>query len=537
MEELFENMDFAKQPKNTLKITLKNEDGSIAEELEITNTVCSIAASRANMWYKLMAVAGRYFGLGNPYPGDGQGLYLVVRSWNPGVTGNNYYLNDYEGYYPFYAPNDANDTTQSKSFYVYQVIDSTHLYVNNTALMTAGDTITQGANTTTITSVVDANHIQVASTGGWVGENNNSKFWTAYNYNNAISTTGTADGVYLPQSSGFTSNRGYTWTYEWGTTQGNGTLSSVAFQSGNNTPSFSQGQGAMQVAATPQFLSSNQWSYAGWKTVCASRQLYLVNRSTTTNNVVILNYTDFSLVSTETMTNPSVAGLGGQVHDIIYTPVGGGQFYAITSNTNHTFTFRTAAESANMTFGSPTTTASYSVPGWQNSGSTNIYNWTADQTYIYALVYDDANYQTAILKFDPSTNTVVSITKNPSGQGGVGGGNYVSYLFNICPVTGKLFKSASGFYVCEWPSITQPGLQRQVSTLIDGTPTYYYPTFMMEQNTDRLVFTYYDQTTASYYGAWFELTKGEFDTYAELPSVLTKTNTQSLVISYTLNFD
>ncbi|MGH7974970.1 MAG: hypothetical protein ACREBR_05565 [bacterium] len=546
MEEMFDDLSLMPQPKNTITLTLKNADGSIDKEVTVENTVCTIAASRANMWYKLTPVGGfNYEGLSNPYPGDGNGLYLTVMSYNPGVTGGNYYLNTYPGFYPFYAPNDAIDSTQSSTFYVYNVIDATHLYVLNgtaNALMQAGDTITQGVNSTTITSVVDANHIQVGSTSGWVGQLNDTRIWTAWNLNNAISTSGTADGIYLPQSSGAQRNRGFKWTYEWGTTQGNGTLSSVAFQHGNNTPSISgQGTGYIKVGVTPELNLNQFWQYAGWKTVGGARQLYFVNKAVSNNNVTIVNYSDFSLVSQETITNPTVAAFGSVNHDIIYTPVGGGNFYAIVSTAAHTFTYRKAAESGSMTFGAPVTTATFSVPGWPAGGTVNFENWTADQSFIYAMVYDNSNTQRAILKYDPSTDTVVSITKLPAGLAGAGGGIYVRYMFNICPVTGKLFLSQSGYYVCEWPDITQPGQQRQVSTLQDGNPTYYYPTFMMEQNTDRLVWTYYqfngnNSFSISQYGAWYEMTKGEFVTYAELPSTLVKGNTQSLVVSYTLNF-
>jgi len=53
-------------------------------------------------------------------------------------------------------------------FVVDNIDDSTHLAVESAYGMTAGDTIVQGTNTTTIVAVVDNNHIQVTSTAGWV---------------------------------------------------------------------------------------------------------------------------------------------------------------------------------------------------------------------------------------------------------------------------------------------------------------------------------------------------------------------------------
>jgi uncharacterized phage protein gp47/JayE len=56
-------------------------------------------------------------------------------------------------------------------FTVTTVTDAIHLVVNSTAGMTAGDTIVQGVNTTTIAvgGVVDATHLTVGSTTGWLG--------------------------------------------------------------------------------------------------------------------------------------------------------------------------------------------------------------------------------------------------------------------------------------------------------------------------------------------------------------------------------
>lgn len=54
------------------------------------------------------------------------------------------------------------------TFIVDNVVDSIHLNVENTINMSNGDTIVQGTHTTTITTVVDANHLVVGNTAGWV---------------------------------------------------------------------------------------------------------------------------------------------------------------------------------------------------------------------------------------------------------------------------------------------------------------------------------------------------------------------------------
>jgi len=65
-------------------------------------------------------------------------------------------------------PGQAGDNTQSTSFMVTAVPDMTHLTVNSTFGMMAGDSIVQGIFSTTITTVVDSTHLIVSDTTGWV---------------------------------------------------------------------------------------------------------------------------------------------------------------------------------------------------------------------------------------------------------------------------------------------------------------------------------------------------------------------------------
>jgi len=146
-------------------------------------------------------------------------------------------------------------------------------------------------------------------------------------------------------------------------------------------------------------------------------------------------------------------------------------------------------------------------------------------------------FRTRITSVDPATDTVVSIVKNPAGFGGVGGiGD--SQLFNICPLTGKLLTLQSGVYVMEWDSITQPETSNLIARWDNGVYLSDTRTFLMHQTTtptDRLVGAY-QTANSTYLGAFFEMTRGNFYTYAELPVPITKTNTQSLRVSYTLSF-
>ena len=551
MQEKFDNLEVLTQPKNTMKITLTNaETGAIDYETEIENTVGLIMTQKANMDYKGFAFGPRFNGVYNqPYPGVNN-INLQLYNWNPGISADHAYTN--LGQYTLAANYDAVDSTRNSTFHVYNVFPTYTTYSNVLYITTfnvganiimAGDTITQGANTTTVTTVIDASHIQVASISGWIGQNDVGQIGTqltAFCLTNAITTSGTQGGVYLPQLSGFQRNRGYTWTYEWGTTQGNGVISSLGFFEDGAVPiTIPNGGGMIQVAQVPEFYNGNyNWTYAGFKTSGAQKQLHFVSRETNSNNVIIINHDDFSLVSQSTLTNPTGLWSSSQ-HDILYTPVGGGQYYGIVSVSSTSITFKKCAESGSMTFGSNITKSLPVVPGWYPTGGSSqvsFYNWTADESFIYALVYDNNNYQSAILKFDPSTDTVVSITKNPAGFGGVGGVGS-NQLFNICPVTGKLMTLVSNDYVVEWDSISQPGTMNYIARWNAAFFSGGAKDFMMHQTTsptDRLVCSY--QSSDGYTGAFFEMTRGSFYTYAELLVPITKTNTQSLRVSYTLNF-
>lgn len=66
------------------------------------------------------------------------------------------------------------DTTSGASFWITSVTDSTHLVVSSTTGVTAGDSITQGVTTTTVSSVTDSTHLVVVSTTGLIVGNHNS---------------------------------------------------------------------------------------------------------------------------------------------------------------------------------------------------------------------------------------------------------------------------------------------------------------------------------------------------------------------------
>lgn len=66
-----------------------------------------------------------------------------------------------------YTGGDVTDTTRSKAFVITDVINTTTLEVDSTSGLSSGDTIIQGLNSTTITSITDLTHLVVGSTSGF----------------------------------------------------------------------------------------------------------------------------------------------------------------------------------------------------------------------------------------------------------------------------------------------------------------------------------------------------------------------------------
>ena len=75
------------------------------------------------------------------------------------------------------------DSTLYRQFVVDNIVDATHLEVENAMGLANGNIITQGLNTTTIINIIDNNHLQVASTSGWIiGYANDTSAPLPFNY-------------------------------------------------------------------------------------------------------------------------------------------------------------------------------------------------------------------------------------------------------------------------------------------------------------------------------------------------------------------
>lgn len=260
----------------------------------------------------------------------------------------------------------ARDVTAGIPFSITSVTDGTHLVVNNTTGMTAGDTISQYPTyslgnitygvSTTITTVTDGTHLVVGSTSGfnsvsttitqivsdsevavvsttnWLASDEGDHV-TAYNYQNAQAITSDArTGVYLPNfpGAGFQRDRSYQLVYEWGTSQGNGTVAAISFNEGY-IPTVVNGDGThLLVARVPEMANVlNYFQYMGSKTVSGRYQLYFVSQSgglgTTLNNLAVNNYDDYSLVQQKSLSRGGTTFVFGSnsMKDMVYTSADG----------------------------------------------------------------------------------------------------------------------------------------------------------------------------------------------------------------------
>lgn len=86
--------------------------------------------------------------------------------------------------------------THGLTFIVNDVVNATHLIVQDTTGMTGGDTIVQGANTTTITTVTDGTHLVVGNTTSWAnGAASDTSVSVEFNYTITASNSPTSYGA------------------------------------------------------------------------------------------------------------------------------------------------------------------------------------------------------------------------------------------------------------------------------------------------------------------------------------------------------
>ena len=474
VKETFGGID-ASQPKNHFKVTLiEKATGKVVSEQEFDNTVGTARLQQCNVAYKQWANMGDFSGCG--------GLTSALQD-------NTTTLALFDDDYGLSA-----DSAYLKAFQFDSVNGRLPVYVN---------------------------------------QDSNPRV-TGYCYQNATVPAGTHGGGYLGVASGLGNYRKRTMTYEWGTTQGNGTIKAVGYVP-SDMVSGSSDYGILVVGKVPELADTSYYTYAGFKTQGGDKHLYFVTRDKVLNNVVVIKASDRSVVAVKTLTNPSGLWSVSQ-KDIVYTPVGGGQLYGIVSlqPSSGGFTFRKAAESGSMTFGSDTAVTATLPGGW---ASATVQAVTSDDTYIYAYVTKNGDAASAILTFDPATDTIVGIVETPTGFGG--SSTIDSQLFNICPNTGKLLTIWNNYRIVEWSGITNPG---SMVTIGRWDPAAYNPyasyrTFLHYETADRLVGCLANSTYGSaHYGKFLEFNRGNYFTYAVLPVAITKSNTQSLRIEYTLNY-
>jgi hypothetical protein len=490
---------------NKLKLQLI-EDGKIVQEVETENTIGQQIVNKAKL--------GLYI---YPHNYINQGQSLTAKSINTGVALS--LLNDTYG-------------VSSDGFYcnVWNFGNMPSYYVTNGGQPLPYESDNNNRNTNLI----------------------------GQNLNLGVSQTYLKDGVHLPGVSNFTS-RAITYAWEWGTTQGNGTIKSLATfcnvalgiaDDANLSPILSNLLSPLVNLTYTRFI--------GYKTVGADKLFYYrTYQASPTNNIVVVNETTGASVTTKSLPIPAskdeTLNQTSYAVGTLQTVFCNSNFYTFTALTNSQITYKKADETV-LTYGNAINVAFTQL----GTGTVSITRVTADEQYLYFLAKDTTKLY--IIKVDTTTDTVSSIID--LGAYAFRIFNATNPLFNKCPFTGKLFTSpnyltntAGVDYIYEIPdSLTPAATIKPIAGNYWGISSYHLNmlTDMYFEKNNRHYARWGTSnsakaniptitgTTALVYtssAAIYEIiNRGNFITYAELPTPITKTNSQVLRIQYTLNY-
>lgn len=348
---------------------------------------------------------------------------------------------------------------------------------------------------------------------------------TAYCRALRTTTEGTKGGTYLSSLSGYLPKRQVKFVFEWGTTQGNGTIKSLGFfPSGVYFDTAAYGSAISHVELPELSNTPGYFRYVGFKDISGpDKTIYFTSTNGSTNNIARYTASTWANVDVRSLSNVGV--LNGPV----YTQ-SNDSIYAVTTSgviTSGNISLMKTTDSA-LSYGAPFTVTWTPFAGWSN---VNIYNMFSDDTYIYLWVYQSGGSKSGVIKIDPLTDTVVSQTDWTSVFPTTSFGGGVS----ICPFTGKCFVpygTSAGIF--ESVSISDLTDAIQVVHDLSGSLGSNYTTSVMEQVTGELLLHPYINNV--YNQKLLHVPRGNFITYADLAGPITKTNTQSLRVEYTLTY-
>lgn len=343
---------------------------------------------------------------------------------------------------------------------------------------------------------------------------------TGYCRNLNTSTAGTKGGTWSSALSGPVTGRGSKYVWEWGLTQGNGTIAALGL--------FASNYGLLaSPTQVPTYYNANLPSggglYMGYKTVSGVKRLYFRDASTSTNNILIINGTTF-----ETIGNQSLA-FGSEFY-YGYSRFAGGYYTTMTGNISSTLlTLKKAAEGGS--FGSAFTVPWTRPVGWSSQLMNAVF---CDEDYMYFYV-SDGSTKSVIIRYNPVDD---STTTTDVSSIFTGAANTTDFL-TLCPFTGKLFFYNTFFgtnAIFECAGLSDIANVVPVAfTAGSGTAATLQAIFQMN---GQLMINFSNNGTDTanvyFYRKLWSQPRGNFYTYAELPIPITKTGANSLRIEYTL---
>lgn len=377
--------------------------------------------------------------------------------------------------------------------------------------------------------------------------NNGAMNLVGYNDSLKQSFVDTIGGVFLPTATTY-GNGSVTLNWEWATTQGNGTIKSIGFSNLNEYYSYSTNYDVLYRENVPG-LAVRQ-ACIGYKTEGSDKILYMRTYGSTTDNITLINETDYSQVSQLSL-NPGTSMQNNSFSysnsDTVYCD---GNFYTVTAVANGSITMKKAPENT-QTYGS-----TFPV-SFTNIGSYSQYyinSITCDEQYMYvafAGYTSSVVYKNLILKIDSATDTVVSTTDISTKVGNVGSGGNWSASYKIIK---DMFDASTIWIAKDNGTIYKYDI---VSTTLSvrycsNTSTSAYTDFFYVKDGNAYIrccnstnsgIVFASDTTPmgsslNYYPlALFRVFGVKNDgimSYAELATPINKTSTQSMRIQYTM---
>ena len=468
---------------NTIKLQLLDADGRVVQEAQTKNTM--------NPSIKDLATA-LYLGSVNPNSmSSGGGLVYF---------GNN--------------------------SYVYNLTNSSN--VGNGKIVLMDDTYGLMGNNM-ISKLYDINKVnQPAATGISTTQLNTMSSVTGYNVTLTQTNTGTKGGVYLPSVSGVQSNNdgtvSYKYVWEWATSQGNGVIKAIGIYNADD-----RNYGGMiysNASQGPVYYSTNKYyasgsgsqvgQYIGYKVDGSDKLFYYRDLNADgNNNINIYRWTNGKLVTTPDSTKVlnitgSASGLTGAGYNS--TAYCNGFFYTITAMNGTSVTFKKADETT-LTYGSTinrtyTSIAGFGMPYWVFS----------DNRYVYAMFYSSSTYNSYLLKID-STDDSATVTAIVTGRNNLSNLYTMAQYITVCPFTGNVIWNAG--------AMTWFANSTAVADLAGSACLFNFATNCLTINYNNDIVTL---NRVRY------CTGGNYLSYAELSSPITKTSQNSLRIEYTFTY-